>query len=146
VRNGWAIALVVIGVLGLWLTLTSPTHSTLDRWHDAAWSLLFAVALCGGIVYSMRAGQMASRQNARPTRRSNGWAIGLVLLGLSATYIALTTPATLDGASTVRVILMAALGIWAVLQGIWFLMRGRARAKRLCGLLLARQAFIETEL
>ena len=81
-RNGWAIALVVIGVLGLWLTLTSPTHSTLDRWHDAAWSLLFAVAFFGGIVYSVRAGQMASRQNARPTRRSNGWAIGLVLLGL----------------------------------------------------------------
>ena len=74
----------------------------------------------------LRAGRMASRQNARPTPRSNGWAIGLVLLGLSATYIALTTPATPDGASTVRVILMAALGIWAVVQGMWFLTRGRA--------------------
>ena len=125
-RNGWAIALVVIGMLGLWLTLTSPTASTLDRWHAAAWSLLFALALCGGIVYSVRAGRMASRPNARPTHRSNGRAIGLVLLGLSATYIALTTPATPDGASTVRVILMAALGLWAVLQGIWFLTRGRA--------------------
>jgi FtsH-binding integral membrane protein len=133
-RNGWAIALVVIGVLGLWLTLTSPTASTLDRWHAAAWSLLFAVALCGGIIYSVRAGRMAprqnarpvSRQNARPTRTSNGWAIGLVLLGLSATYFALTTPVTPDASSTVRVILMAALGIWAVVQGMWFLTRGRA--------------------
>jgi drug/metabolite transporter (DMT)-like permease len=125
-RNGWSIALVVIGVLGLWLTLTSPTHSTLDRWHAAAWSLLFAVALGAGIYYSVRAGRMASRQIARPTRTSNGWALGLVLLGLSATYIALTTPATPDGASRARVILLAALGIWAVVQGMWFLTRGRA--------------------
>ena len=124
-RNGWAIALIVIGVLGLWLTLTSPTHSTLDRWHAAAWSLLFAVALCAGILYSVRAGRMASRQNAGPTRTSNGWAIGLVLLGLSATYIARTTPATPDGASRARVIVLAALGIWAVVQGMWFLTRGR---------------------
>ena len=125
-RNGWAIALVVIGVLGLWLTLSSPTASALDRWHAAAWSLLFAVALCAGILYSVRAGRMASRQNAGPTRTSNGWAIGLVLLGLSATYIALTTPAMPDGASRARVILLAALGIWAVVQGMWFLTRGRA--------------------
>jgi hypothetical protein len=125
-RNGWAIALVVIGVLGLWLTLTSPTASTLDRWHAAAWSLLFAIALGAGIYHSVRAGRMTSRPNDRPTRRSNGWAIGLVLLGLSATYIALTTPAMPDGASRVRVILMAALGVWAVVQGLWFLTRGRA--------------------
>jgi hypothetical protein len=125
-RNGWAIALIIIGVLGLWLTLTSPTHSTLDRWHAAAWSLLFAVALGAGIYHSVRAGRMASRQNAGPTRTSNGWAIGLVLLGLSATYIALTTPVTPDGASRARVILLAALGIWAVVQGMWFLTRGRA--------------------
>jgi hypothetical protein len=128
-RNGWAIALVVIGVLGLWLTLTSPTASMLDRWHAAAWSLLFAVALCGGILYSVRASRTASRKNARPTRRSNGWAIGLVLLGLSATYIAFTaftTRATPDGASTIRVILLAALGLWAVVQGIRFLIQGRA--------------------
>jgi hypothetical protein len=125
-RNGWAIALIVIGVLGLWLTLTSPTHSTLDRWHAAAWSLLFAVALGAGIYHSVRAGRMASRKNAGPTRTSNGWAMGLVLLGLSATYMALTTPAMPDGASRARVILLAALGIWAVVQGMWFLTRGRA--------------------